>query len=294
MRLYGLPLVLILLWACSRSAVPTAPEWPDVAVSAGVDAKRLSDARQAYAALLGAPRDEGKIIWYGRRLAYLGFYDQAIEVYTRGLAVHPQSPKLLRHRGHRRLSTRNFDAAIADFEQASVLILNQPDEVEPDGMPNARNIPTSSLHTNVWYHLGLAHYCRGEFEAALQCYENCLKAAKNPDMQVATRYWKFLAATRCGNKAATTAAYTGVEADWDVIENHAYHRLLLLFRGDLQLADFGEAPEDEIKNMTLAYGLARYQIMQGDAAAGRAALKLIAEQQSPAFGCIAAEADLAR
>ena len=189
---------------------------------------------------------------------------------------------------------RVFDAAVTDFEDAVKAIAGSPDEVEPDGMPNARNTPTSTLHTNIWYHLGLAHYCRGEFETALRCYESCLEVAKNPDMEVAARYWKFLAATRCGDRPAANAAHTGVEANWDIIENHAYHRLLLLFRGDLKITEFGQISGDEIKNLTAAYGLARYQFIQGNGSAGTAALKRIAAKKSAAFGCIAAEADLTR
>ena len=282
---------LALLPGCQLSPVIS---WPDLPPSKGLDKTRIADARTARAALLADPGDEQKMIWYGRRLGYLGFYTAAIEVYSLGLKVHPGSPKLLRHRGHRRISMRAFDAAVTDFEDAVKVMAGSPDEVEPDGMPNARNTPTSTLHTNIWYHLGLAHYCRGEFETALRCYESCLEAAKNPDMEVAARYWKFLAATRCGDRSAANAAYTGVEANWDIIENHAYHRLLLLFRGDLKIAEFGQISGDEIKNLTAAYGLARYQFIQGNGSAGTAALKRIAAKKSAAFGCIAAQADLTR
>ena len=294
MRHMGLLSVLFLVCSCLFEVAPARPEWPDVVVSGAADPGRTSDAREARAALLRAPRDEERIIWYGRRLGYLGLYAEAIEVYTRGLTYFPRSAKLLRHRGHRRVSTRNFEAAVADFERAAALIKGRPDEVEPDGMPNARNIPTSTLHTNIWYHLGLARYCRGEFELALRCYDNCLRAAKNPDMQVATRYWKFLAATRCGDDAAAAAAHAGVDADWDVIENHAYHRLLLLFRGDLDLTTLDLTSDDEVKNLTAAYGLARYHFLVGDIAAGTARLQKIVAAKSAAFGCIAAEADLSR
>ena len=48
------------------------------------------------------------IIWFGRRLAYLYHYKDAIRVYTEGLATHPDSYRLLRHRGHRYISIRKF------------------------------------------------------------------------------------------------------------------------------------------------------------------------------------------
>jgi hypothetical protein len=61
------------------------------------------------------------------------------------------------------------------------LIANTPDQIEPDGLPNARNIPTSTLQSNIWYHLGLAHYLRHDFDRALDAYRKCLAVSKNPD-----------------------------------------------------------------------------------------------------------------
>ena len=64
----------------------------------------------AWKEYLEDPRSEERIIWVGRRLAYLGRYRAAIEVYTRGLELHPQSYRLLRHRGHRHITLRELEA----------------------------------------------------------------------------------------------------------------------------------------------------------------------------------------
>ena len=101
------------------------------------------------------------LIWVGRRLAYLGRYREAIAPLHRRRGWYPRDARFLRHRGHRYLTTRQIDGAMRDFEAAAVLIARSEDEIEPDGLPNARGIPTSTLHTNVYYHLGLAHYLRG-------------------------------------------------------------------------------------------------------------------------------------
>ncbi len=283
-----LPLsVLLLLWACSD----TSSEWPTPPLTSDPRHRQVGD---ALAALQSSPRDEERIIWYGRRLAYIGRYEKAIEVYSKGLTMHPDSPRLLRHRGHRYITLRRFADAIADLERAGQLIDGRPDEVEPDGIPNARNTPTSTLHTSIWYHLGLAHYCRGEFEPALRSYERCLAAAKNPDMEAATRYWLFLTATRLGDRSRAKSVLVPVRADWDIIENHVYHKMLLVFRGDLSVADVTGVEDDAIKNKTLGYGLARHHFISGDVKAGEAALRTVVAGSSPAFGSIAAEADLAR
>ena len=90
------------------------------------------------------PKELDNIIWLGRRLAYLSRYKEAIKVFTEGMIVHPNAPELYRHRGHRYISSRQFDKAIADFEKAASLAEGREIEIEPDGLPNKLNIPLSS------------------------------------------------------------------------------------------------------------------------------------------------------
>src|SRR5690606_11371298 len=98
----------------------------------------------------------------------------------------------------RYLTVREPDRAIADFEQGVALTRGEPDQVEPDGLPNARGIPTSTLQFNLWYHLGLAHYVKGDLDAALDAYRACLDVSVHPDSVVATSYWLYLTLRRLG------------------------------------------------------------------------------------------------
>src|SRR5215213_5684617 len=99
---------------------PLAPE---------VQAEREARLAEARAEAEAHPDDVDALIWLGRRIAYLGRYREAIDVYTRGLEKHPDEPRLLRHRGHRYISIRRFDLAIADLEKAARLIAGKPDEI---------------------------------------------------------------------------------------------------------------------------------------------------------------------
>ena len=90
------------------------------------------------------PNDPDAIIWYGRRLAYLGRFREAIDTFTSGAKKFPDDARFYRHRGHRRITVRQFDLAIADFHKAEQLMRNRMDDIEPDGQPNSRNIPTST------------------------------------------------------------------------------------------------------------------------------------------------------
>ena len=107
---------------------------------------------------------------------------------------------MYRHRGHRWISVREFDRAIEDLAHAAALVQGEPDEVEPDGQPNERGIPTSTLQSNIHYHLALAHYLKGDFETALPSYRDYLAVTTNPDQLVAISHW---GTWRCAAWAAT-------------------------------------------------------------------------------------------
>lgn len=105
---------------------------------------------EAQAELGCNPNSADALIWLGRRTACLSRYPEAIAIFTRGIAAHPADARFYRHRGHRSLTVRAVNPAIANLERAAALIAGRPDEVEADGQPNARNIPTNSLHSNIW------------------------------------------------------------------------------------------------------------------------------------------------
>lgn len=289
------------VFALGCSSQP-APPWPlpDVLrtdVEHGFSHKALEHVEEAHRARARVTEDPGDLdaaIWFGRRVAYLGDHEGAIAIYSRALHEHPDSAKLLRHRGHRLLSLERFDAAITDLSRASRLIAGTADEVEPDGLPNARNQPTSTLHTNIYYHLGLAWYNRGDFEAAASNYERCLLASRNRDMESAARYWLCLIFARTGQLERLRQVLEPVRADWDIIENRTYHSLLLLFRGEIAVADIAKPIGDAIQSHTLTYGLARHALHQGERRRADRALREVASRDSTAFGCLAARADLAR
>jgi tetratricopeptide (TPR) repeat protein len=258
-------------------------------------AQRTAELEQARAAWEAHPEDADSIIWYGRRLAYVGRYREAVGAFTRGIERHPNDARLYRHRGHRLVTLRLLDRAVGDLTKAAELVAGEPDEIEPDGLPNAAGIPLSTLHFNIWYHLGLAHYLRGDFPRAEAAYSSCLEVSRNPDLQVATRYWLYLTLRRQGKADAARKLLNGVTPTMEIIENDSYHRLLLLFKGDLAADSvLAAGADDALQNATVGYGVARWYADQGrDGDAGATIERVLAGSQWAAFGYIAAEADAA-
>lgn len=257
--------------------------------------KQLGEARLAYE---HAPTDADSIIWYARRLGYLGQFREAIEVYTRGIALDSTNPWYYRHRGHRYISVRDFDSAIADLERAAKLVEGKPDIVEPDGQPNAQNTPIGSLHSNIDYHLALAYYLKGDYEKALPVYRRDLAEAKNDDRRVSVTHWLYMSLRRLDRADEAKLALEPINADMKIIENEAYYRLVKLYK-ELMPADsvlkIGPDGQMSVTDATAAYGLANWHLYNGRRADAELLFnRILAGGQWGAFGYIAAEGELAR
>jgi tetratricopeptide (TPR) repeat protein len=305
--------LVIVLTGCA-TAPPLAPAPTPAALPPGVEAvsllgKQLSPpalppeaAKQREDELAAArrdyeknPDDAGAIIWLGRRTAYLGRYREAIAIFTEGIAKHPKDARMYRHRGHRYISVRDFAAAIRDLQRAAELARGKPDEIEPDGLPNARNIPTTSLQSNIYYHLGLAHYLANNYERALAAYEKSLALSNNADRLVSTMHWMWMTLRRLGRRAEAEKLLDRLGTDIDVIENRAYHQLVMMYDGQIAVEELRKQDPATTDGATILYGVANWYFVEGRADEAWPVWRQIVDSgQWAAFGAIAAEADLAR
>ena len=256
---------------------------------------QLAEAKAAYD---HAPTNVDSVIWYGRRLGYLGRLREAIDVYSRGITLYPDNPWLYRHRGHRYLSVRELDHAAADLERATALTRGKPDEVEPDGQPNAKNSPIGTLQSNIAYHLALAYYLKGDFARAVPVYRQEIADARNDDRIVSTAHWLYMSLRRLGRDTEAAQVLLPIRRDMNVIENDTYHRLLLLYKGELpvdSVLTVGPSGEMSVTDATGAYGVGNWHLYNGRSAeAERVFRRILAGGQWGAFGYIAAEAEIAR
>ncbi|MFN0136681.1 MAG: hypothetical protein ACKVS9_11265 [Phycisphaerae bacterium] len=243
------------------------------------------------------PRDVDAAIWHGRRLGYLWRMSDAIAVYSNALATHPEEPRLLRHRGHRYLSVRRFDEALADLSLAAERMGDRAGEVEPDGMPNEQNVPLTTLGFNVHYHRALALYLRGDFESALAAWHDCAAhVGPHDDNVVAVRYWTYLTLRRLDHRVGAFLELERVDVRMNMIENHAYHHLLLLFNGLLSVEELTDATAEQRADFpAIGYGVGAWYLASSRRDDARAMFeRVIATGDWPAFGYIAAEAELVR
>jgi tetratricopeptide (TPR) repeat protein len=300
-----IPAILLILSGCSSNTEEIAAE-PEVYSLLGdeffapTEANPKLDSNLAVARTnFDANQSEENYIWLGRRTAYLTRYNEAIDIFSEGIDKFPNSYRLYRHRGHRYISQRKFDAAIADLTKASELMQGAPIEIEPDGQPNQLNQPLSSTQFNVWYHLGLAHYLKGEFDRAEKAYLEGMNVSSNDDLITATVDWLYMTYRREGKKEEAKKLLEKITDNMTIIENDSYFKRLNLYKGKLPVDSVlfvSASNEDaELALATQGYGVGNWYLCNGDTSQALGIFERVVNgKHFSAFGFIAAEADLAK
>ncbi len=242
----------------------------------GVDYRALPDTdavRSARAALDANPRSITAIIDLGVAQSGARQFREAIATFTRGLEIEPDNALLLRWRGHRYLSVRDFDRAFADLTRGGAI--------------------DSSIY-GIWYHLGVVQYLRGNFADAAASFVRAQPIAPDAGELAGSTDWLWMSLSRAG-RGAEAKAMLDRRPDSQPV-NNAYTRRLQLYRGEIgPHAVITAADTDEVQVATLAYGLGNWYLVRGDTAEARRWFeRSITSGGWPGFGFIVSEVELRR
>lgn len=236
----------------------------------------------AHAAMDLAPHREDSYIWLGRRLGYLGRFEEAVAVFTQGLERFPHSYKLLRFRGRHLARSRQFEAAIADYTRALELMEGVQDSFEPDGIANAYNLPLGTFRSNLHYYRAQTSFAVGDFETLVSGMQAALDEPllmdPTGDMGVAMAYWLYIGHSLLGDQEAARAAVAGIYADIPLIENANYLRGALFFKGEISREEM-EAFPGAIEQFALAMA----DRLAGDNEAAEARMEAIVRAGASGF-----------
>ncbi len=228
---------------------------------------------RAERALAADPRNVQRFVALGVAQAGARQMREAVQTFTRALAVAPNDPLLYRWRGHRNLSVRNFDAAMADL---------------------TRGYGLDSTMYGILYHLGVLRFVRGDFNAAADAFARAQPRAPDAGELAGSTDWLWMSLQRAG-RATEAAAMLARHPD-SLATTVAYARRLKLYRGEIG-ADALITPADtgDVERATLSFGLGNWYLVHGDTAKARAQFqRSIGSGGWPAFGFIASEAELSR
>jgi tetratricopeptide (TPR) repeat protein len=202
-------------------------------------------------------------------------YREAIATFTKGMGVAPTNALLYRWRGHRYLSLRLLDSALADFD---------------------RGLKLDSTVYGIWYHKGVVHYVRGEFGAAADAFARAQRTAPDTNEFAGSTDWLWMSAMRAGRPGDATAALARAPDTLHVTSAAAYAQRIKLYRGQITPEQaFTPADTSDIAIATLSYGVGNWYLVRGDTANAKEYFERSVRSGGwPAFGFIASEAELRR
>jgi Flp pilus assembly protein TadD len=269
-------LVAALMLAAAAVAAPLGAQSVQYRSPAGTVYRAQADTgpiARAQAALAAEPRSVERIIALGVAQSGARQFREAIATFTRGLAIAPDDPMLYRWRGHRYLSVREHDRAMADLTRGARL---------------------DSTNYGIAYHLGVLRYVRGDFAGAAAAFARAQPRAPDAGELAGATDWLWMSLQRAG-RAADAEAMLARRPD-SLATTVAYAQRLKLYRGEIPPEQvLTPADTTDVAVATLSYGVGNWYLVRGDTTRARAWFqRAIASNGWPAFGFMAAEAELRR
>jgi tetratricopeptide (TPR) repeat protein len=228
---------------------------------------------RAQAALDADPRNIDRIIAVGVAQSGVRQFREAIETFTRGLAIAPDNAMLYRWRGHRYLSVREFDRALEDL---------------------MRGFTLDSLNYGVLYHLGIVRFVRGDFTGAADAFRRAQPLAPEAGELAGSTDWLWMSLSRAGRHDEAKAMLDRRPDSMKV--TNAYAQRLRLYRGEIGPDEVITAADTaDVQAATLAFGVGNWYVVRGDTARARPWFeRSIRSGGWPGFGFIVSEVELRR
>ncbi len=230
---------------------------------------------RAESALATDPRNVEKIIQLGVAQSGVRQYREAIVTFTRGLAIAPDNALLYRWRGHRYISVRQFDSALADLTRGNRL---------------------DTTNYDIWYHLGVVRFVRGDFAGSADAFTRAQRLAPNDNEIAGSSDWLWMSSSRAGRSAEARAALGRITDSLRITTATAYAQRLRLYRGLIGPEQvLTPADTADIAVATLNFGVGNWYLVRGDTTRALEWFRrAVASGGWPAFGFIASEVELRR
>ncbi len=257
---------------------PAAAQTVQYRSPAGVEYRALADTGPILRARLASNADPENV---SKRIAMAvtqsGFrqFREAIATLSAGLTRTPDDVMLLRWRGHRYLSVREFAKARADL---------------------TRGFALDSTNYGILFHLGVLNFIEGDFRTAATMFARAQPRAPDGGERAGSTDWLWMSLSRDGRMAEANAMLARRPDSLPAPPGYAYVSRLRLYRGEVTPETLiTPADTADVQVATLNYGLGNWFMTHGDTVKARAAFeRAVASGGWPGFGFIVSEAELSR
>ena len=245
---------------------------------AGVVYRALPDTgpvARAQAVLASDPRNVQRRIQLAVAQSGVRQFREAIATLSDGLRMTPDDVMLLRWRGHRHLSVREFTKARADL---------------------TRGFALDSTNYGILFHLGVLNFAEGRYRDAVHMFTRAQPLAPDGGERAGSTDWLWMSLSRAGQSPEAAAMLARKPDSLPAPPGYAYVSRLRLYRGEVTPQTlFTAADTADTQVATLNYGVGNWLLVKGDTAGARAAFqRSVASGGWAGFGFIVSELELKR
>jgi len=229
----------------------------------------------AQAALAADPRNVPRRIQVAVAQSGVRQFREAIATLSDGLKMAPDEAMLLRWRGHRYISVREFAEARADLTRGYAL---------------------DSTNYGILFHLGVLNFAEGRFGDAVNMFTRAQPLAPDGGERAGSTDWLWMSLARAGRMRDGDTMLSRRPDSLPAPPGYAYATRLRLYRGEVTPATlFTPSDTADTQVATLNYGVGNWLLVKGDSAGARAAFeRSVASGGWAGFGFIVSEMELKR
>lgn len=231
----------IVIAAYEKTMTPSGLDYRDKIFGDSGKKWFAGDLEVANIVFASSPTKESSFSWRGRREGFLGNYAKAIEIFTNGMELFPDSYRLYRYRGYFLVRNYQFEEGIADLRHAEELIADVDVSPVQDGIPGKSNFSPSTFKRNIFYYLGQSSMANGDYATVIEYMDKAVETNQlrdEDDFLVATTFYKYMALRKMGRSVEAQELVNDIPNGLDIIENHTYHEAIRYLQGRYSRAQF--------------------------------------------------------
>lgn len=192
------------------------------------------DLETANIVYVSAPFKESSYSWRGRREGFLGNYAKAIEIFTEGMKLFPDSYALYRYRGYFLVRNYQYEDGIKDLRRAEELIENENVSPVQDGIPGRTNFSPSTYKRNIFYYLAESSMATGDYNTVIEYMDNASESNQlrdKDDFLVSTSFYKYMAMRKLGRHEEADQLIKAIPTGLDIISSRDYYDAIQYLQG---------------------------------------------------------------
>lgn len=220
--------------AYAKTSTPSGVAYRDKNMGANGQGWFEGDLETANVVFTSSPLKESSYSWRGRREGFMGNYAKAVDIFTQGMELFPDSYALYRYRGYHLVRNYQYEEGLSDLRKAEDLIDGLDVTPVQEGIPGKSNFSPSTFKRNIYFFIAQTSMATGDYPTVVDYMDKSVATNQlrdKDDFLVSTSFFKYMAMRKMGQHEQAIAMVKAIPNGLDIIDNHSYYDAIMYLKG---------------------------------------------------------------